>query len=196
MTTSEISYLTSHEVARLLGVSASAVLSWVDRGLIKAHRTPGGHRRVEKTELVRFLRERKMPMPRELAGIQRLLIIDDDIDVLKVTHKLIRRGAPSLTVETSAGAIDGLLKIGTFRPEAVVLDAYMPGMNGIEVCQRIRSSPETAHIMVVAVTGRPSPSIGAAFMEAGAIACLDKPLDVMKLFEVLGIPGTDPLARR
>jgi excisionase family DNA binding protein len=187
MTTVDASYLTSHEVARLLGVSASAVLSWIDKGWIKAHRTPGGHRRVEKLELIRFLRERNMPVPRVLTGVKRLLIIDDDPGILKTTKRVLKHHAPDLTLETSEGAVDGLLKIGTFRPDAVVLDAYMPGMNGIEVCQRIRNAPETSHILVIAVTGHPSPSIASAFVEAGAAACLNKPIDVDELLEALGL---------
>jgi excisionase family DNA binding protein len=196
MTTVDASYLTSHEVARLLSVSASAVLSWIDKGWIKAHRTPGGHRRVEKSELIRFLQEHNMPVPRELMGVTRLLIIDDDPSMLKTTKRILKLHAPDLTLETSDGAVDGLLKIGTFRPDAVVLDAYMPGMNGIEVCQRIRKAPETSHILVVAVTAHPSPSIGSAFIEAGAAACLDKPIDIEKLFAVLGITSEKNAGKR
>src|SRR5258708_36329240 len=119
MTTVDASYLTSHEVARLLGVSASAVLSWIDRGWIKAHRTPGGHRRVEELELIRFLRERNMPVPRVLTGVERLLVIDDEPAVLKTTRRVLKHRAPDLTLESSDGAVAGLLKIGTFRPDAV-----------------------------------------------------------------------------
>ena len=186
----ETAYLTSHEIARLLGVSASAVLSWIDRGWLSAHRTPGGHRRVEKTALIDFLRQRQMPVPNELVGVRRLLVIDDDATMLRATERQLKQQAPQLTILGADGAIDGLLKIGTFRPDAVLLDAYMPGMNGIEVCRRIRETPETAHTVIVAITAHPSKHLASAFVEAGAVACLGKPLDPKALLDALGLAQT------
>jgi CheY-like chemotaxis protein len=62
-------------------------------------------------------------------------------------------------------------------------------MNGIDVCRRIRTSPETAHILVVAITAYPSAHLASALIEAGAAACLPKPLDPKALLEALGIDG-------
>jgi excisionase family DNA binding protein len=183
----EPTYLTSHEVARLLRVSASAVLSWIDKGWLTAHRTPGGHRRVERTVLVDFLRQKKMPIPQSLVGIHRLLVIDDEPAMLRTAERQLKQHAPEIAVMTADGAIDGLLKIGTFRPDAVLLDAYMPGMNGIEVCRRIRETTETAHIVIVAITAHPSVHLASAMVEAGAVACLGKPLDPKALLSALGL---------
>lgn len=177
-------YLSSHEVARLAGVSPSTVLVWIDQGKLHAHRTPGKHRRVSREVLVAFMREHGMPIPRELTS--RLLVIDDDPAFLRTVQRVLKRRAPQLIVETANGAIDGLLKVGTWRPDAVLLDAYMPGMDGVEVCKRLRASPETANILVVALTGRPSPELAAAFRKAQAVACLVKPLDLEELLKALG----------
>ena len=183
----EPTYLTSHEIARLLGVSASAVLSWIDKGWLVAHRTPGGHRRVEKAVLIEFLRKKQMPVPEGLVGVRRLLVIDDESTTLRTTERQLKLHAPELSITTAEGAIDGLLKIGTFRPDAVLLDAYMPGMNGIEVCRRIRETPETSHIVIVAITAHPSVHLASALVEAGAVACLGKPLDTKALLTALGL---------
>src|SRR2546422_4046688 len=59
-------FLTSHAVAELIGVSPSTVLSWIDKGLLPAFRTPGGHRRGDPRALVGFLRSHQMPGPRTL----------------------------------------------------------------------------------------------------------------------------------
>ncbi len=178
---------TSHDVARLVRVSPSTVLAWVDRGLLPAYRTPGGHRRIDAVALVRFLREHQMPIPKDLAPITRVLIIDDEEPFLRTAKRLLKRRAPHIDVEIANGAVDGLLKVGTFRPDAVLLDAYMPGIDGVEVCKRLQQSPETRHIMVVAVTGQPSPEMKQAFTDAGAVACLIKPLDVEALVALLGM---------
>src|SRR5215472_14759499 len=170
-------YLTTHAIARLLDVSPSAVLTWIDKGLVPAFRTPGGHRRVERTALVQFLRSHGMPVPHQLLGVTRLLVIDDEPAFLRATRRQLARQAPHLGVEAAAGAVEGLLKVGTFRPDAVLLDAYMPGMDGLEMCRKLRGTPETAHILVIALTGRPSREIETQFLRAGAAACLVKPLE-------------------
>jgi excisionase family DNA binding protein len=180
-------YYTSHEIADLTGVSASAVLSWIDRGWLVAHRTPGGHRRVEQSVLLEFLRQRQMPIPSELQGVKRLLVIDDDPQIIRVVERILHRHAPEVVVVGAEGPIDGLLKIGTFAPDVVLLDAYMPGMNGLEVCQRIRGNPETAHILVIAITGDPSAGLSSAFREAGAAAFLSKPIELEEFLGALGL---------
>jgi CheY-like chemotaxis protein len=165
------------------------VLSWIDKGLLAAHRTPGGHRRVEAGTLVRFLRDNQMPVPRELVSVATLLIVDDDVTFLRSLERLLKARAPELTVETADSAVDGLLKVGTLRPDAVLLDAYMPGMNGIEVCRRLNGSAETRHILVLAVTGQPSDEIVQQFRAAGAAECFAKPVDVDALLKALGWGG-------
>ncbi len=179
-------YYTSHAIARLVRVSPSTVLSWIDKGLLPAHRTPGGHRRVEASTLVRFLRDNHMPVPRELLNVATLLVVDDDVTFLRAIERLLKVHAPDLKVETADSAVDGLLKVGTVRPDAVLLDAYMPGMNGVEVCRRLNGSAETRHILVLAVTGHPSEEIRSQFKEAGAAQVFSKPVDVTAVLAALG----------
>jgi len=178
-------HLTSHAVARLIGVSASAVLSWIDKGLLAAHRTPGGHRRVEKTSLVRFLRHHAMPIPPALAGANRILVIEGDRAARRHIQRVLRQHAPHLAVEMADGPVDGLLRIGLFRPDAIVLDTHVPGTNVVDLCSRIRSLPETEHIRIVVVATKPSQQIAAAYARAGAAACLARPLDPNRLLEIL-----------
>ena len=187
-------YYTSHAIARLVRVSPTTVVSWIDKGLLPAHRTPGGHRRVEVRTLVRFLRDNDMATPRELLNVTTLLVVDDDVSFLRSIKRLLKAHAPDLTVETTDSAVDGLLKVGTVRPDAVLLDAYMPGMNGVEVCRRLTGSAETRHILVLAVTGRPSKEIVQEFKEAGAAQCFGKPLDAHAVLEAIGWSASSPSA--
>lgn len=185
-------YYTSHAIARLVRVSPSTVLSWIDKGMLPAHRTPGGHRRVEASTLLRFLRENGMPVPRELLSVATLLIVDDDVTFLRAMERLLRQHVPDLRIETADSAVDGLLKVGTTRPDAVLLDAYMPGMNGVEVCRRLSGSPETRHILVLACTGQPSAEIVRDFRDAGAAECFTKPVDLPGLLRALGLTSSLP----
>lgn len=182
------SFLTSHAVAELIGVSPSTVLSWIDKGLLPAFRTPGGHRRVDPGALVEFLRAHQMPVPHSLLPqARRVLLIDDEVPFLRSTKRALKQQFPDLEVEVAEGPVEGLLKIGTDKPDAVVLDAVMPGMDGVEVCRQIRQNPATAEIIVIALTGRLDAELAAAFARAGATACLRKPLDLPALVRLLGL---------
>lgn len=180
--------LTSHEVASLVQVSPSAVLRWIDGGLLPAFRTPGGHRRVGVSELVGFLRSRSMPVPKQLAG-PRLLVIDDQPAFLTSLAGVLERSDAGFQVELAQSAVDGLIKIGLQRPDAVLLDAYMPGIDGLEVCRRIKSQPETAHIAVVAMSGRRTDELVQHFEAAGAATFLEKPFDTAALIRALSAVG-------
>jgi excisionase family DNA binding protein len=180
---------TSHEVAGLLQVSPSAVLSWVNSGLLPAFRTPGGHRRIRSGELLAFLQSHRMPVPPPLLPPHRLLAIDDEPEFLRAVRRILARAAPGIAVETAAGPIDGLLKVGTFRPDLVLLDGYMPGMDGVEVCAHLQADPATRQIAVIAITGHPSGELEARFRAAGAVGFLSKPLEIGTFLAVLHTRG-------
>jgi excisionase family DNA binding protein len=181
-------FLTSHAVAELIGVSPSTVLSWIDKGLLPAFRTPGGHRRVEPNALLEFLRAHQMPVPRTLLPqAKRMLLIDDDVVFLRSTKRALKQQFPDLEVEMAESPVEGLLKVGTDKPDAVLLDATMPGMDGVEVCRQIRQNPATANVAVIALTGRLDDEVVVAFKQAGAAACLRKPLDINALLQLLGL---------
>lgn len=182
--------LTSHEVASLMQVSPSAVLRWIDQGLLRAFRTPGGHRRVGTTELLAFLKAQNMPVPPQLGGrAVRVLLIDDEPRYLSSLGALLRRAEPRLEISLAESAVDGLLKVGLWRPDVVLLDAYMPGMDGLEACRRIKSAPETAQVVVLAMSGRRSDELVRRFEAAGAAAFFAKPLDVAAVVERLRALG-------
>lgn len=178
--------LTSHEVATLVQVSPSAVLRWIDLGLLKAFRTPGGHRRISPSALRSFLKEHQMPVPMQLAGAApRVLIIDDDPAFSRSLAKVLRQADPDVLVETSESPVAGLLRVGVWRPDVVLLDAYMPGMDGTELCERLKRDPETSTIAVIAMSGRPSPELRARFEGAGAAGFLPKPVTSAALLGAL-----------
>jgi excisionase family DNA binding protein len=183
---------TSHQIAELVQVSPSAVLRWIDQGLLPAFRTPGGHRRVLAPALVEFLKAHQLPIPRQLATPVRVLVIDDEVRYLRSLGAVLRRTQPGLLLELTDSPVEGLLKVGLTRPNAVLLDWSMPGMDGLEVCRRIKAAPETRDIAVIAVTGRASPELEASFRKEGASGFLAKPLGAEQVLEALREAGVLP----
>ena len=86
-----------------------------------------------------------------------MLIVDDDTQVSRLVAELIRDRAPDVSLEIANDGFEAGAKVESFRPHALVLDLMMPGMDGFEVCRRLRARPTLNHIRIVAMTGDYTP---------------------------------------
>lgn len=172
--------LTSSEVGVLLQVNTSSVKNWVNDGHIPAFRTPGGHRRIRAADLVEFLDQREMPIPKSLSRLarRRLLVVDDDPIHLGAVGRAFKRFDKRLQCELCTSGIDALLRIGAFRPHAIILDVYMNELDGLEVCRRVKANPETRHIDAILVSAHMTRALEQQGHAAGARRCMQKPIDV------------------
>jgi ribonuclease P protein subunit RPR2 len=121
----------------------------------------------------------------------KLLLVDDDAGLralLRTTFELV-----DVEVEEAESAVDALASIARRLPDAIVLDVQMPGMDGIELCRRIKDDPKTAAVPVILLTGSALDD-GAA----GADAFLTKPFSPLQLLAVAerlaGEPTPVPLS--
>ena len=181
--------LTSTQVGNLLQVNPSSVKKWVNDGHIVAFRTPGGHRRIRAADLIAFLDQHKIPVPRPLsnAARRRVLAVDDDPIQLKAVGRALKKWSDKVEVSLVDNGIDALVEIGAIKPHALVLDVYMPGIDGIEVCRRLKSNPATKDIAVIVTSGRMTAEIEQAARAAGARRVLRKPVDVNAIIEEVGL---------
>jgi excisionase family DNA binding protein len=179
--------LTSSEVGDLLQVNPSSVKKWVDDGLLSAFRTPGGHRRIRAADLVSFLVRHEMPIPNDLqdAAKKRLLVVDDEVDFLKSLARSFKRFGDRVDVTTTSNGIDALVLVGSYHPHSVLLDVYMPGIDGLEVCRRLKKNPATKDIAVYVVSGAFTSALEQKALEAGAVKCLAKPLDAKNVLSLM-----------
>jgi excisionase family DNA binding protein len=187
--------LTSSEVGQLLQVNASSVKKWVDNGLLAAFRTPGGHRRIRAADLVQFLDEHRMPTPRGLEDLarRRLLLVDDNQAQLSALSRALKRHAGRIDIVTANNGIDALVLVGSFNPHFVVLDIFMPEIDGLEVCRRLKKRQETRDVQVVIVSGGLTPALERRALEAGAVRCFAKPIDVQALVAFVQASSRDVL---
>lgn len=112
-----------------------------------------------------------------------VLVADDDEDILMlVRHRLERRGYAVITAADGEQA----LALATERlPDAAILDGLMPGLNGEEVCARIRADARTAAIPVIVLTAKAGEAARGEAIEAGADAYMLKPFSIDALDERL-----------
>ena len=176
--------LTTSKVARMLGVALQSVSNWIDAGQLRAGRTPGGHRRIEPEDLLGFLRQQGLAIPKELQPPPpRVLVVDDEESVVSWMAAEIRAARPDVEVLVAHDGFSAGEIVGFERPDVVVLDLRMPGMDGFEVCRRIKARKDTRGTTVIAVTAHPSAKAEQQILECGAVVCLTKPLEAAVLLK-------------
>jgi len=110
----------------------------------------------------------------------RVLVVDDVPPNVKLLEAKLT--SEYFDVLTAYSGPEALEVIAREHPDIVLLDVMMPGMDGFEVCRRIKSDPVTAHIPVIMVTALDQPSDRVAGLEAGADDFLTKPVQDLALF--------------
>jgi len=82
----------------------------------------------------------------------RILVIDDRERTVRVVQRLLEK--EGYEVFTALDGVSGLMKARGEKPDLIILDIMMPGMDGYEVCRRLQRNPVTARIPVLMLTGK------------------------------------------
>jgi DNA-binding response OmpR family regulator len=108
-----------------------------------------------------------------------ILAVDDDEPVLRSVQRVLENAG--YTVRTAPNGQDALKLIARERPDLVVLDIIMPGLDGLEVCRRIRADPYIAKLPILFLTAKGRPNDVAQGLDAGGDDFLTKPFEVVEL---------------
>ncbi|MBX5484616.1 MAG: response regulator [Myxococcaceae bacterium] len=180
---------TTHDISRLLQVDPSTVSKWIDRGILMAFRTPGGHRRVRSSDLRSFLIAHQMPIPDELGSqLVRLLVVDDEKPVLEAMKRAFKPYANQVEVTTTTSGVEALLAVSESKPHGMLIDLNMPDIDGLEVVRRIRARRQLEGVRLITMTARHTQEQVDASLKAGAVACLPKPVDVQQVVDLFRVP--------
>ncbi len=191
MTATPKKYMTSLEAAGLLMVSPVTIREWARKGLLQSVSTAGGHRRFMLDELRQFARAHGIPLEisddAPAPAPLRVLLVDDDLVFTEYLREIVLASNPRIQVKSAMdGFRAGQLTEG-FRPNLVALDINMPGIDGIELCRRLRASPVTANSRLVILSGSLSPKNIAGARAAGADAWIEKGASRAEILAVLGL---------
>jgi excisionase family DNA binding protein len=187
-------YLTTHQVARMVGASPSTVLSWVDRGWLPAHRTPGGHRRIERQALVEFLRAHDMPELVADTEPLRLLLALGSPEQAKRLAEALRAGHPELRVDVAEGVVEALAHLFDSPPDALLVDATLAGIDIHVLCRELGTCSVSARVRVVVVRPPSMSELDEPLREVGVWAVLNSPASQDTIAECLSL-GSFELTR-
>lgn len=182
------------EAAKILNVPISTIRFYSDIGLLDVDsRTAGGFRLYDidklslKLKRIKELVEKGLTISQikeELAKIGeklKILVVDDDPEVGSFFIDLFK------DYETEVKVVyDGFqagLAIGEFRPDLIILDLLLPGINGFEICRRLKSDEKTKDIKILAITAYDTPEHREEIKRANVDDYYAKPLDVEKLLQ-------------
>jgi len=110
---------------------------------------------------------------------EKILIVDDESAARAALEVLLRR--EGFEVRDASDGEGALAECAAFRPDLILLDILMPGMDGFEVCRRIKATPETRLTPVVLITGLSETEDRIKGINAGADDFLSKPIDMNEL---------------
>lgn len=166
------------QAAKICSVSRGTVWRWVKTGKLRAAVTAGGHHRIRKDELLQFTQLRRlMPQPSEPA--RRVLIVDDDQQVRTLLKRLLTN-VGWLVAQASDGFEAGR-KVEQFKPHLMLLDLFMPNVDGFSVCAQVKRETDTAGIKIIAISGFDTRENRQRIVACGADLFLPKPLDAKRL---------------
>lgn len=152
--------LTTFQAARLCGVSHKSIERWIDAGFLRGFRTPGGHRRVHRADLLEFIQKRRTTDRGTDAAattgdvVPRVLVVDDEATIRELfTEYFKTAGQGKYVVEVASSGYEAGIQVERFNPHVVLLDLMMDDLDGFEVCRNLRNDPSHAATIVIAVTG-------------------------------------------
>ena len=108
-----------------------------------------------------------------------ILVVDDDADVITTIKKSLTRAGYQVTCASTSHA--ALQMLSSQRPNLVLLDIAMPGIDGIELCRQLRANPSTASLPILFLTVSGDMQSKTAAFNAGADDYLVKPFDLQEL---------------
>jgi excisionase family DNA binding protein len=183
-------FYTTFEAARLLGVSLPTVVNWIKGRRLKAHRTPGGHRRIAREDLAAFMLRHGMPVPAELTGAaparRKALVIAAPGPAREGTlRQLVAAG---YAVEQASPGFAAGAAAARFEPDVLVVHVEAP--DGGESVRAARSDRDLAAVPVVAL----APAEWVAELTDAGCAALGVPPGDGALAAVVdaAVRGTDP----
>ena len=115
----------------------------------------------------------------------RILVVDDDISIRKMLIEALTFHHQYLVEEASNG-IEASIKLGTYRPDLLILDIFMPEMDGLEVCRSIRSEPKLSDMKVIITTGYPDHPKLDEVVKLGFTHIFSKPFDLLDFAKDIG----------
>jgi excisionase family DNA binding protein len=172
---------TTGEAAEICRVSQQTIIRCFDAGRLDGFRVPGSRfRRIPRQNLIKFMKDNKIPLDSISSGKRKVLIVDDDAEIVELIVEVLERDG-RFEVKTASSGYEAGIATQRFRPELILLDYMLPDVNGNVVCQTIRRNPEFENIKIIIVSGVVKEDEIAQLLKSGAEDFIRKPFNITEL---------------
>jgi len=151
--------LSTRQAAKMLDVSLRTVQLWVESGVLKAWKTPGGHRKVALSSVEQLLENRKSAISSDSKDQKRnsqdfsILVVEDDEALRNLFYYYFTNWKIKVNLIFAKNGFEGLTSLGKEPPNLVITDLLMPGMDGFEMIRHLKQSPEYKNLEIIVITG-------------------------------------------
>ena len=175
--------LTTGEVAKICNVEPRTVSKWFDSGALHGYRIPGSKdRRIPLNQLIRFMKQHGMPLNGLMTGQTRILIVDDEQDIVEVLEKILEDEA-KYEVEVAQGGFAAGVMAEKFRPHVILLDLHLKGVDAPLVAKHVKGNPDLQLTKVIAMSGKMAEEEMKGLLANSFDGYLKKPFHVRQVIE-------------
>ncbi len=177
--------LSTKEAANICKVALSTIVYWFDKGLIRGYRTPGGHRRIFRVDLEKFMKDHAIPLGDRLDDQLRILVVGADPKVMDLFGETLKTMNGHVDWTSAAGTFQAGRLVSSFKPNLMLVDSDVPELDSASLCQQLKDDPDTRDIDVVLISDAATRSAARDLRDAGASEVLTKPISRDQLQLVL-----------
>ncbi|QJE01911.1 response regulator [Massilia forsythiae] len=167
-------FCSTKQAASVIGVSHRTIQLWVESGILQAWKTAGGHRRITMESIGRLLEQRRealAPLAPAAAPEQarkKMVVVDDDATMLRLYELEMAGWDLPADMVKAANGFEALIKIGETRPDLLISDLSMPGMDGFRMIRTLRTDAAYADMAIIVVSG----------LDRATVASMGLPADI------------------
>jgi excisionase family DNA binding protein len=177
--------LTTGEVAKICNVASRTVSKWFDSGQLRGYRIPGSKdRRIPLNSLIKFMKEHHIPMDGLETGRTRVLIVDDESEIVDVLEKVLTEQA-NYEVHAAHSGFSAGVECEKFKPHVLLLDMHLGDVDGQTVLKMIRGNPDLQMTKVIAMSGKLTDGQANHLLQMGFDGYLKKPFHVRQVIEAV-----------
>ena len=173
-------YCGTSYAAKLLNLSVGSIQSLVEKNELMAWKTQGGHRRISLQSIYQYQSQANLSpkLPAQPGKYLKVMVVEDDANTRAMYQAHFDNWDLPIDAVMQVSAIEALLDIPVVKPQVLMADLRMPGIDGVEMLRQLSAHPQFTKMSVIVITGLSMQEIEAYGELPAGTHILRKPVDM------------------